>query len=370
MGVLTITRERIPAAALDVLRYDAEMFGQCLSGFHNRNYVIQLSHAMAGTLGLAPGTPVKVRVPLDGAMKVVERVWTDEGDVLTRLDRAIGIENTPQFFAGRPGYSVHEYVPGQALSEICPPGKPLDPHHLDALVDQLVGFTQVSADDLPPMPRGWAEPGDSRGFLRDRAAFAERAVRAPNWAEFAGLFAALEVPANALRVLRDRIPALRPRPFALLHADLHRHNVIVRDDGDLTVIDWELAMWGDPLYDLAIHLVRMRYPAHQRAEAIERWRRAVSRVRPEAAEGLDRDLPVYVAYERAQSLFADTLRVAWGLAGQPGPGLVGAGVSRVRSALHMAAGPLRLGRVPTRTEVERALLNWRRRRTARDAEAG
>lgn len=365
-----MSRQQIPAAALDALRCDAETFGRRVTGFHNLNYVIDLSPSMAGTLGLAPGTPVKVRVPLDRAMKVVERVWTDEGDVLTRLDQAIGIRNTPRFFAGSAGFSVHEYVPGQALSDICPPGKPLDPRCLDALIEQLAGFTQVSRDELPPLPRDWAEPGDTRGFLRDRAAFAERVVRVPNWTEFAGLFAALEVPANALRVLRDRIPALRPRPFSLLHADLHRHNVIVRDDGDLTVIDWELAMWGDPLYDLAIHLVRMRYPAHQRAEAIERWRRAVSRVRPEAAEGLDRDLPVYVAYERAQSLFADTLRVAWGLVGQPGPGLVGAGVSRVRSALHMAAGPLRLGRVPTRTEVERALLTWRRRRTAQDADAG
>jgi hypothetical protein len=88
-------------------------------------------------------------------------------------------------------------------------------------------------------------------------------------------------------------------------------------------------------------------------------------VAPAAAHGLDRDLPVYVDFERAQSLFADTLRAARSLLGEePQPGRVGTAVSRVRHALHVAAGPLRLTRVPSRAEVERALLAWVRQRNA------
>jgi Phosphotransferase enzyme family len=357
--------------AWQALRRDAEVRGRPLEGFHNRNYAVGLAAEHAAALGLTEGTPVKIRVRT-GSVDVVERPWPDEGAVLDALRRSPAISGTPRHYAGHGGVSVHEYVPGAALSELCPPGKPLDPRHLDALTGQLASFTLVPAADLPPLPPGWAADGDSRTFLRQRAAFAEREVRQPYWPRFAALFEALEVPANALRALRDRVPALTPRPFALLHGDLHRHNVIVRPDGDLTVVDWELAMWGDPLHDLAIHLVRTRYPADQRAEAVDRWHTAVARQCPAAVAGLHRDLPVYVAYERAQSLLADTLRVAHGLlatAPHLRPGQVGAGVSRIRTALHLAAGPLRLSRVPTRTQVERALLGWLRDRGSRERRA-
>jgi aminoglycoside phosphotransferase len=44
------------------------------------------------------------------------------------------------------------------------------------------------------------------------------------------------------------------RPAAAIHGDVKWDNVLVRRDGDglrLWLIDWELAAWGDPLWDLA-----------------------------------------------------------------------------------------------------------------------
>ncbi|SEO36490.1 aminoglycoside phosphotransferase family protein [Actinacidiphila rubida] len=358
MSGLTTCQEQLSPAAWAELRADALRDGFCLAGFHNHNYLLSGSGGSATLAALGVDTPVKVRVGRRDAMKVVERPWPDEGAVLRALREAGAVRNLPRYFAGIPDTSVHEFIPGTTLAAVCPPGKPVDTIHVENLVAQMAEFTRVPADILPPMPKGWAADGDSRTFLRDRAEIADREVRAAHWGDLGSLFAALEVPANALRLLRRRIPALRPRPFSLVHGDLHRHNVIVRDDGaGLTLVDWELAMWGDPLYDLAIHLVRMRYPAEQRWEVVERWRAAV---RPEAAEGLNRDLPVYLTYERAQSLFADTIRAARGLGAHPVPGAVGSAVSRVRNALHLAAGPLHLNRVPSRTEVERALLAWAR----------
>lgn len=363
----TLHHERIAATAWDALRADVLRVGSGLSGFHNVNYLLSKAAGHATMFGVDSATPLKVRVSRH-TLKVVERSWADEGDILKALHWTTLSANTPRYYAGYGDMAVHEFIPGTALSEVCPPGKPLDPLYLVSLIRQFGRFTRVTAEELPPLPRGWAQPGDSTAFLRDRADFAEREVRRANWKDFARLFAALEIPADALRLWRDRVPAMQPRPFALLHGDLHRHNIIVRDDGELSILDWELAMWGDPLHDLAIHLVRMRYPAWQRWEVVERWRTAV---RPEAAVGLDRDLPVYVAYERVQSLFADILRAATGLAAEePQPGRVGAAVSRVRNAIHLAAGPLRLNRVPSRPEVERALLDWVRGRRAAEPGAG
>jgi aminoglycoside phosphotransferase (APT) family kinase protein len=361
-----VAGDLMAARAWHLLRADAERRGRCLTGFHNRNYVLDRAGGHAALLGVDLSTPVKVRVRAAG-LTVVERPWADEGAILTALHKTRLGANTPLYYDGRGDVSAHEFVPGTTLADLCPSGKPLDARYLDPLVRQLASFTTIGAAELPPLPRSWAPDGETRAFLRDRVDFAEREVRRRNWAEFAGLFGALEVPAHALRVLRDRLPALRPRPFGLVHGDLHRHNVIVRPDGELTFVDWELALWGDPLYDLAIHLVRMHYPRHQRGEVVEGWRDAVRKVRPEAAEGLDRDLPVYVAYERAQSVFADTLRIALGLGADPDPGLVGAAVSRVRNAIHLGAAPLRLNGVPTRTQVERALVGWMRARRDRAA---
>jgi aminoglycoside phosphotransferase (APT) family kinase protein len=354
-------------AAWEALRADAIADGETLSGFHNVNYLLHRAAGHAALVGVDSATPLKVRVRRH-ALKVVERSWADEGAILRSLRRTSLSAHTPRYYGGHGDIAVHEFVPGTTLSEVCPPGKPLDPRHLDALIGQLAQFTRISQHDLPPLPPAWAQGGDSRAFLQDRVDFAEREVRRANWPEFAALFAALEVPTNALRDWRNRVPALRSRPFALLHGDLHRHNVIVRDDGELALVDWELAMWGDPLHDLAIHLVRMRYPSYQRWDVVERWRTAVG---PEAAHELDRDLPVYMDFERAQSLFADTLRAARSLVGQePQPGRVGAAVGRVRDALHLAAGPLRLNRVPSRPEVERALLTWLRQRNAAQGRPG
>ncbi|MCM2427046.1 aminoglycoside phosphotransferase family protein [Streptomyces sp. RKAG337] len=346
------------ASEWDELRQLATDQGICMSGYHNLNHVVEIPFHLAELLEIPPATKVKLRIPRSDSLTVVERVWPDEGAVLDALAGLRGIADTPRCFVRREGFSVHEYVEGTALSQLCPPGKPLESRYLDQIVGQLAAFTRVPASALPPLPEEWAHDRDCRAFLRGRAQFAEREVRSANWPEFGPLFTALGVPESASRELRDRLSVMERRPFALLHADVHRDNLIVRADGELCLVDWELAMWGDPLHDLAIHLVRMGYPRDQESEVVERWRRSVEQVRRDAVRGLDDDLPAYIAYERAQSLFADTMRVARALGPHPESGQVGAGAYLVREALRVAAEPLWLAGVPTLTEVARALVGW------------
>lgn len=337
---------------------DAVSRGRPLAGFHNSNYVLERAGGHARLLDVDPGTPLKVRVRR-GALTVVERAWSDEGAILAALDRTEAVRGTPRHYAGAGEACVHEYVPGVALSQVCPPGKPLERRYVEAVAAHFASFGAVRLADLPPLPAGWAADGDSRAFLLDRVRFTDTRVRGAHEAEYGGLLGALGVPERALGDYAARLPALTRRPFALLHADLHRGNLIVRDDGDLAVVDWELALWGDPLHDLAVHLVRTGYPDDQRDEAVRAWRDAVE---PAAAAGLADDLPVYIGYEYAQSLYADTLRAAHGLSEHPEPAALDAAARWVRDALWRAAAPLRLDRVPTLTEVERALLAWARRR--------
>ncbi|KUN37457.1 phosphotransferase enzyme family protein [Streptomyces longwoodensis] len=333
--------------------------GRAASGHHNRNYVLPVTPAVAPLLRRPPGTPVTVRVPRSDAPSVVIRTWHDEAAVLRAVHAAL--PHTPECLAEQPGFAVHSYVEGAPLSALCPGDKPVDSLLVQELAGLLAGTALVPPETLPPLPDDWpADHTDSRGFLRTLAGLADRQVRRANEADFGGLFADLGIPAGALLSFAENLPALTRRPYGLLHGDLHRDNLIVSYAGDppLVCLDWELATYGDPLHDLATHLVRMRYPDHQRPEVIEAWARAMGEVRPAAVDGLDRDLRHYLAFEHAQSVYPDIMRTARSLETSPTRRRLDEATVEVRRALLTAQRPLRLRVLPPAGEIEQALLRW------------
>ncbi|MDG4858893.1 aminoglycoside phosphotransferase family protein [Streptomyces sp. T-3] len=334
-------------------------------GHHNRNFVVPLTAQMAPHVGLPPGYPVMLRSRQRNTCSVVIRTWPDECEILDSLDGVL--PHVPRCLARGHDSAVHSYVDGVPLSAICPNGKPVDPLLIKALAGLLAEMTAVRRDALPRLSDGWPRNGrDPRAFLRTLAQAAEEQIRQPNWPEFGGLFAALGIPEDAMRRLAERVPAMTRRPYSLLHTDLHRDNVIVSYAGDppLICVDWELASFGDPLHDLATHLVRMQYPADQWDEVIRAWAVAMRQVRPEAVEGLNRDLRHYIDFERAQSVYPDVIRAANSLGDSLDPVRLIAAIDSVRRAVVAAAGPLRLKRVPDAQEIERVLFRWQTARIA------
>ncbi|MFK0116697.1 phosphotransferase family protein [Streptomyces sp. NPDC090994] len=340
--------------------------GTPVQGHHHRNHITLLPPRTAALLGRAPGETVTVRVRRAGVLPVVIRTWPDETAVLKAVREVL--PGVPECLARWDGGTVLTHVEGVALGALCPDGKPVDRVLVEALAAQLARLTLVRRAALPPLPAGRPRGHtDSQGFLRALAHCADVQIRQANWPGFGGLFTALGLPEDALRRLAERTPSLTRRPFSLLHTDLHRANVIVSDGPDgpdgpdglrPTCVDWELASYGDPLHDLATHLVRMRYPAGQWPEVIEAWAAAVRAVRPAALHGLDRDLPHYVAFERAQSVYPDTIRAARSLEESFTEERLAAATETVARALDAAAEPLRLARVPGGGEIERALFRW------------
>ncbi|MER5434328.1 aminoglycoside phosphotransferase family protein [Streptomyces sp. NPDC002588] len=329
------------------------------SGHHNRNYVVPLTEYIAPWAGRPAGTEVTVRVPRADALPVVIRTWHDEAAVLAAVRDVL--PHAPECLLKGPGFAVHSYVEGVPLSTICGNGKPVDTLLMKALAELLARMTEVRRSALPPLPAGWpASHTDSQSFLRTLARCADEQIRRPNWTEFGGLFKALGLPDRALLDFADRVPAMARRPYSLLHADLHRDNLIVSYDGapPLICVDWELATYGDPLHDLATHLVRMRYPAHQWDEVIEAWREAMLRLRPAAVTGLGTDLWHYVNFERAQSVYPDVMRTARSLQRSLTQQNLDEATAEVRRALTTAAEPLRLRNVPETGEIEGALFRW------------
>ncbi|MFF3897655.1 phosphotransferase family protein [Streptomyces sp. NPDC001812] len=333
--------------------------GRSISGHHNQNHVVPVTPAMAEPLGRAVGTPVTVRVRRAEALPVVIRTWQNEEEILDAIEGAL--PHVPRCLAKGDGFAIHSYVEGVPLSGLCANGKPVDTLLMKSLAGLLARMARVRRDTLPPLPSVWPrDETDGQGFLRTLAHLADQQIRRPNWSTFGGLFVALGVPEDALTGLAGRIPAMARRPYSLLHTDLHRDNLIVSYGGDppLICVDWELATYGDPLHDLATHLVRMRYPGHQRPEVVDAWADAMREVRPAAANGLDKDLRHYLAFERAQSVYPDVMRAARSLEESFTRKGLDEATARVRRALEAAARPLRLANVPGQREIESALFRW------------
>jgi aminoglycoside phosphotransferase (APT) family kinase protein len=339
--------------------------GQASGGHHNQNYMLPLTESMARLLGREAGTPVTVRLPRPEALPVVIRTWPQEAEILNALDGAL--PQVPECLWRGEGFAIHSYVEGVPLSTVCGNGKPVDGLLVRALAALLAQMTRVRRAALPALPPLWpARHADSQAFLRTLAHMADRQIRRPNWSSFGGLFAALGVPEDALVRFADRVPAMTRRPYSLLHADLHRDNLILSYDGapPLICVDWELATYGDPLHDLATHLVRMQYPDHQWGEVVDSWAQAMHHLRPASANGVAKDLRHYVVFERAQSVYPDVMRAAQSLNDSWDQKSLDEAVMSVRRALEAAEEPLRLSSVPSEAEIEQVLFRWRAARRA------
>lgn len=337
----------------------AQRSGERISGHHNVNHVVRLTAEEADAVGFPPDSKVMVRQRREDVASVVIRTWDHEQGVLEALRHHEG--PVPQVLERFEGGAVHSYLEGTPLSSICRNGEPVEPRLIQAFAELLADMARVPGPALPDRPPYWPRNGDSRGFLRMLLTQAEEQIRRANWPEFGGLFVALGVPENALRLCQHWAPALTPRPFHLLHGDLHRGNVIVTHDGwpRLLLVDWELATYGDPLHDLAVHLVRTDYLPQQWDEAVEQWLKAMWMVRPESVAGLESDLQHYIDFERAQSVYPDVIRAAGTLGESFSQSDLEKAAEEVHRALAVARKPLRLRNVLPASAIEPLLYRWR-----------
>ncbi|MEU6228724.1 aminoglycoside phosphotransferase family protein [Streptomyces sp. NPDC047042] len=353
-------RERSTGARPDVVSAfvrQAPQLGVERGGHHNRNHVLPLPETVSHVVPGEAGSRVLVRVRRADALPVVIRTWERESAILHAVQGVV--PRAPKCLVSRPGFAIHSYVDGVPLSEVSENGKPVGAPVVKALAELMSQVSQVRRESLPSsLPRN---EKDGQGFLRMLAHRADRDIRQSNWAVYGGLFVALGVPADALIRMAQRVPVMARRPYSLLHADLHRDNVIVtchNDPSSLASVDWELATYGDPLHDLAIHLVRMRYPDFQWNEVVDAWAEAMQATRPGAVNGLERDLPRYVAFERAQSVFPDVMRAARSLEKTFDQESLAEATSAVSAALKEAAEPLGLADVPSVAAIEQVLYRW------------
>lgn len=352
------------------------------TGYHNRNVILPLLPLAAalgvrwlrdnkddlreiaashGGLRRLAGVHVKYRTPLN-AVEVVPRLWRPESLVLRALEGRV--DQVPRCLGDFGDWSLHSYLVGKPLSKVAPEGEIGD--------ERLRGFARFFADlaasnalkslELPDDYR--LTVGSSDDFVDWLAGFARDTVYAANVSRFGSLFKAVGVPDDAISLFRKNRPPLKNRPFALLHTDVHRSNVVVGtdDQGDeqLCVIDWELALYGDPLHDLATHLVRMRYDDAEHRHLIKYWYEEMHAAGCGGmTDGHERDLEVYIDFEHVQSVYPDVMRAALDLPAAPSEDSLKAAADRVHSAVRRARTALRMtDDFPGKREDQEHLRRW------------
>ena len=158
---------------------------------------------------------------------------------------------------------VLEFIKGSTLNNLFGSMGVLPDWVVVRMCDVMKRLHGLDTKDFGPSARLNVPEGNSEAFFI-RIAEMYRRIIDSNKLKYHSLFASVGIPDDAITGVIERVCVTAKRRFALCHCDLHRKNIVVRDnDGDLALLDWELALVGDPCYDLAIHLQKMRYEPQQ-----------------------------------------------------------------------------------------------------------
>jgi tetratricopeptide (TPR) repeat protein len=269
-------------------------------GFYNNN--VKLT---------PPSGPVIVRMPIPRADVMDLAIWQEPAVLrairgfVTRAPRLLWAQDHPPF-------QIHEFIDGEQLDTAAPRGVPVPGHVIGDVAELFGQLGSVPRERVPPLPAGWPAEGQTAQFARQLSAVTATVFRRFR-PEFGELFAALGIPSDPLAAVLAQWKRLHPRPFRLLHTDIHRKNMIVAA-GQAHFLDWELALWGDPVYDFAVHLHKMGYLPAECQAMKQAWLAAVP---GSASEGWEPDLDTYLAHERVKSAIVDTVRYTKIIASDP-----------------------------------------------------
>lgn len=280
------------AGAWETLYEHANCRLDSATGYYNNNVRIDLAESS-----------VNVRIPIPGAEVMDLRLWREPA-VLAGIAPHVG--HIPGLLhacdLGR--FQVHQFAVGDVLNQVAPRGTPVADHVIDDVVELFAQLCAVPRGSLPRVS-GWPTGDDTAGVARALSDFTQRLFERFR-DEYGPLYASLGFPPDPLAPIRDLWRSLARRPLRFTHSDVHRKNIIVAD-GRSVFLDWELSLWGDPVYDLAVHLHKMEYLPEEQSTMLARW---AARLPAESTAGWEADLDRYLAHEQVKSAIVDSVRYA------------------------------------------------------------
>ncbi len=266
-----------------------------MAGYYNHNY--RIDHE---------GRSYLLRIPIENSDELDLR-QLPEGAVLRYLEDQ-GIKAPRLLYQTASGlFSIHNWVSGQQLNDRYP-GSDRLPNWIPLdIARQMARLHRVDPTPLGASSTGLAPSPDAPAFFLAHFAF-DCTVHRRLSPEMHRIYDALGIPADPFRGLDALHRRIDPRPFCLCHSDIHRKNIILDETQNaLMLLDWELVLIGDPIYDLAVHFHKMRYAPDQETHFIDAYIAEVDlhltqrRVRTQVDQ--------YLKLERVKSAIIDAYRI-------------------------------------------------------------
>lgn len=269
--------------------------GQKLSGFAHDNYKLKVD-----------GKTYLFRFPMPGSA-IMDPHAFKEKDVLKLLDE-INV-SAPKFIYSDPegAFLVESFIEGVLVDVRYPPGSPLP----EAMIDEMVSvLASMSALRINPeqvktyIDPAWPLDGVTEKFTRQLVLCSEK-VFEQNYATHSEYYKILKLDNDPYAYFRERAKTLAKRPWQLVHGDISRGNAILDKNKKIQLIDWQLALYGDPLYDIAKHIHMWRYLEAEKTLLIKKLKAVLPKP---LLVNFDEDLEFYLSLEALKSVITDTVR--------------------------------------------------------------
>ena len=263
-----------------------------LAGFYNENF--RLVHENQAFL---------FRFPKHNETQFDPRPFR-EADIYKKID-GLGLP-VPDIFYVAPDQSfmVQQFIDGALIDEVYPPGQQITTDHIRQIADFYRKIALVDIDVSEIMAHDWPRTGPMLTFF-EKMLETSWIVYENHQKTHGLMFEFLNLPKDPFSAFLTRAAELTKRPWRLIHADIHRKNMIEREDGKLFFIDWELALYGDLLRCIAAHLHRSRFfPEEKNQIACEIY----ETLPPEFQKNYMKDLAFYLDFEALGSVITDTVR--------------------------------------------------------------
>ncbi|WP_280208459.1 M3 family metallopeptidase [Nocardia cyriacigeorgica] len=194
------------------------------------------SHDVHVGLGFA----IRTMARPDNALDLV--VWKDEAAVIAAAaGRMAGL---PHILFNGDGFRIDRYA-----------GVPLSDFHDIGIREKvnavLRNFHSLPLEIFPPVPPEYPRSGDMTGFIRMHAQHYEEVFQEAQRSspEFRAASIALGFGQRLTEGLEDGLGTLLPEPWVPLHMDVKPSNVLIDRNGNVTVVDFQLAGPGPQRLD-------------------------------------------------------------------------------------------------------------------------
>ena len=262
-----------------------------LKGPNNHNYIVRIGECW-----------FKIRIPIPNRLEMDLHRLPEYRVQKFLYDQHLNVPNIFHF-SESPPYQVQEYLPVPVLDHLYPRGSRLPEHYIGDVVEFLSRLYSLSTDWLLPYFDNWPVDGDTSGFL-DRITRSTVGIYNRYFSKYHELYRQLGIPNDIVSLLYQINEPLTPRSFVLCHSDIHRKNCLLVGKTSW-FIDWEMALFGDPGFDVGVHLSKVEYLPDEEDRFLELITKKLDR---KHQIGIVNDSQVYKKHAFVKSVIVHAVR--------------------------------------------------------------